>query len=466
MKTTKIQDFGVKIGGARKDLRQEVAFEEICSMSQKEKLETITKNKIWKKPNYVKMDGEDCIPIDVVYYIKKVRDSIPSRPKIEEWDSPQKIDLIYQEYIEFVSYVRDSLMEVKTQKEARSFYVKKIKPRFVTQEKGNLVSVKPTTRRFFTNKFLRTVQIDENEWNMLYFEIIDKKFLCGIKSGKSSKPRKGKFVPKQLEHIVRDGTDYRKGRNAKGEDYIEVFGFKGGEFGVWMSENDRQYSLNYGFDALMDLADALDIDPKDISLDGQLSIAFGARGHGSALAHYEPVKEVINLTKKRGAGSLAHEWAHALDDFIARNELTEMWKKSPMATENLSKLGDLDSLKVLMRKIRYREGGCFYTDFYEGSQAFDKSVSKTSQGYWASNCEMFARAFACYVMDKLDNRSDYLVGHANAIEKEVIDADGEVDMIYAYPIGEERKVINECFDELIKELKQKGLLHERKREKK
>lgn len=48
----------------------------------------------------------------------------------------------------------------------------------------------------------------------------------------------------------------------------------------------------------------------------KLAIAFGARGKGRALAHYEPARVVINLTKMKGAGSLAHEWGHAFDDFL------------------------------------------------------------------------------------------------------------------------------------------------------
>ena len=37
------------------------------------------------------------------------------------------------------------------------------------------------------------------------------------------------------------------------------------------------------------------------------------------MAHYEPLLEVINLTKLRGAGCLAHEWAHALDDILSES---------------------------------------------------------------------------------------------------------------------------------------------------
>lgn len=44
-----------------------------------------------------------------------------------------------------------------------------------------------------------------------------------------------------------------------------------------------------------------------------LAIAFGARGRGRANAHFELARNVINLTKMSGAGSLAHEWGHAFD---------------------------------------------------------------------------------------------------------------------------------------------------------
>jgi len=39
--------------------------------------------------------------------------------------------------------------------------------------------------------------------------------------------------------------------------------------------------------ALTDLADATGLHPKEISLDGKLGLAIGARGKGSAMAHYE-----------------------------------------------------------------------------------------------------------------------------------------------------------------------------------
>lgn len=137
-----------------------------------------------------------------------------------------------------------------------------------------------------------------------------------------------------------------------------------------------------------------------------------------------------------------------------------------MATESSYTKHGLNSLKSLMESIKYKEqekDGEVYTiktDFYENSKRFDEFASKTEQGYWSSNCEMFARAFACYVMDKLDNRSDYLCGHANSVIGFTVEKDGNMREIQAYPIGEEREKINQCMDELVRELKEKNILHD------
>lgn len=120
----------------------------------------------------------------------------------------------------------------------------------------------------------------------------------------------------------RTGKDHRKGKDVSAEDFESRFGFRGGEFGKWVKQGDgakeRQFLLNNAYDALMDLSDLLGIPPKAISLEGTLGIAFGSRGSGGAAAHFEPSNLVINLTKTRGAGSLAHEWFHALDNYFAR----------------------------------------------------------------------------------------------------------------------------------------------------
>ena len=120
-----------------------------------------------------------------------------------------------------------------------------------------------------------------------------------------------------LEHIKRDGPDVRHGRRINADIWQREFSFRGVEFGNWLSQKDRQDSMNYCYEALHDLADALEIDKKDIAFGGELALAFGARGRSGAASHYEFMRRVINLTKMHGAGTLAHEWAYALDNMLA-----------------------------------------------------------------------------------------------------------------------------------------------------
>lgn len=71
---------------------------------------------------------------------------------------------------------------------------------------------------------------------------------------------------------------------------------------------------------------------------------------------------------------------------------------------------------------------------------------------------MFARAFDCYISDKLKEdgqKSEYLSAYANAFRYQ----DAKTgELIAAVPLGEERKLLNQKFDTLIADLKERGLL--------
>lgn len=134
------------------------------------------------------------------------------------------------------------------------------------------------------------------------------------------------YKPKLIRDRV--GTDWRGGKDVTPEQFEQVFGFRGVEFGNWVNQGknsrERQWMLNNAFDAFNDLAEALNLPPKAMALDGTLGLAFGSRGHGKASAHYEPVAHVINLTKTKGYSSLAHEWFHALDHYIASTNSNDL----------------------------------------------------------------------------------------------------------------------------------------------
>ena len=672
-----IEDFGQKIGGAKKDLWRERGFmitEDMLSMNAAERQKYIKKDLVWKKPDYQEL-VDSGIPLRVVYFMKLVRDGLPAKPALTYLDKEEEDILAKQEgYIQFVGEIRDKVMSLRDENEILTFYNEFFKENYLDKQKrGYYVYPLPNTFGCVTNKLLKAVQQSkftaiDRDIKKLQFCYSEEQKLKALETGflnrfdvyvfdrenvefskdyrdrtvisittdygrnyvypkelentnpeafvegkvfivkdydifdknidsieeaneiikdlfkesynkmqenqpkvkQNEKARKKAFIPQQLVNIQRVGEDYRHNRNVTGDDYLKVFHFLGGEYGNWMNEIDRQGSLNFGYDALLDMCKAINIHPSDISLGNRLSIAFGARGSGSALAHYEPMREVINLTKMKGAGSLAHEWGHALDNIMAshiglkdwmtdapgfRNSLLSLKplvdalkykkvstsevlesqkqkveslnasiqrfihnlfplnkmtdeqkdkldslidkfiKKAPECTESfytyvISGEGnrELDELSAFRKEITNRsidknsridlahyqnnlrmaldkvgEPALVETDFYKDSRKFDTGFSKSDKGYWASTKEMFARAFACYVFDKVKEKggkSDYLCGHANSAVTMVENKNtGKLEKICAYPVGAERTAINKCFDELILELQEKELLH-------
>jgi hypothetical protein len=113
------------------------------------------------------------------------------------------------------------------------------------------------------------------------------------------------------EEVVRHSIE-PSGVN-KPEDLINEYGFRGIQFGNWVEDAAGRYHVLCAGNAFADLSSVLGLNRLSVSFYGLLGIAFGARGSGSAAAHFEPATNVINLTKINGGGALCHEWAHALD---------------------------------------------------------------------------------------------------------------------------------------------------------
>lgn len=629
----KIKDeFGKKIGGSKRDLwkNRNLCIEDLLDMNEREVETYVKKDNVWKKPDYEKMVKEDGVDREIVYYIKLVRDSLPTKPA----DSSEK-------YINYISKIKELLETISCVAEIQSFYPEKFKPEFIVQKSSYTVTAKPAYAGLLTAKTLKAVKTDlvhirrdmnkkefcmtadqkvlnsvyiyqynddchitqmkgyncliyKSRYSSYYFyerngEFADLDFKSGewfvatkngivlkasftskeeaeawtlkVLSGLNDVPKqakkndaKKKYVPEQLKNIRHTGSVFRMG-SVTGDDYLNTFTFHGGEFGNWLNDNDRQYSLDYGYDAFYDLALALDIPSEAISMGGVLSIAFGARGSGNAMAHYEPLRQVINLTKTKGAGSLAHEYGHAIDyiigskvnknsksllqtymfgsipevkklvdtmlysevngderkkhfekEFQKYKEICFKWITSELSDDVSQEIKDeaesiaddmcrekgisfdmvdgftcpvlLDFLKsnsgtskhkktvieackaasYAASRMKCLENNTSFkknTRYYENSKKFANIYSKDSHGYWDSKEEMFARAFACYVEDKLaalDITDDYLCGHADTC----VAYDDDMNIIPAYPQGEERKRINKAFDELITALKEKG----------
>ena len=443
----KIEDFGEKIGGARKDMwaGRGLSTKDLEFMNEAERASFVKKDSIWPKPDYQAMHDEG-VPREVCWYIKTVRDKVSAKPVPGHAD----IDSEQRRYFGFVSELRDAVMACRTtqdiQKAATFFqdngfcqkrgglyapyeptekagrYLdnklfkavqggrdirglireankkdflltkeeKILKPyRFesysrdmvplATRDKGRFLCLREGTSTSFVypDKGIDLNSLKEDEWFVirgsrviatgLPHEDACRQFVFGLEkkleemNKEQDKPdtgRKTALKPPQLAHVERvGGEDYRQGKDITGQAYLDDFGFRGGEFGNWTNQKDRQVSLNMGYDAFKDLAKALNISDRDVALDGGLAIAFGARGKGSALAHYEPMREVINLTKMRGAGSLGHEWIHAVDDYVGKKLGVQSAEHGHMLSEcNAYQYKNVipESFTKLMDTIKYR----------------------------------------------------------------------------------------------------------------
>lgn len=101
------------------------------------------------------------------------------------------------------------------------------------------------------------------------------------------------------------------------EQFTAALPFKGVEFGNWLNQLERAALLNSAFDGFHDLADLLGIPAAAVALGGRLNFSFATRGHAGSAAHFETCYNTINLNKRNGAGCMAHEWLHACDHYAA-----------------------------------------------------------------------------------------------------------------------------------------------------
>jgi len=214
----------------------------------------------------------------------------------------------------------------------------------------------------------------------------------------------------------RVGADHRGGIDSTPETFLDTFHPYGVEFGNW--QTDRAACLNQTHDALCDLAGVVRMAVDSLTFGSRLSLAFGARGHGKASAHYEPGRRVINLTKTNGAGCLAHEWFHAYDHHAGDT--------AGLGGFASSGRGDLWlTLQAMPAGLKQR------------SIAADRTRSGR---YWSLPEEILARAFEAWVRQSVNN--DYL---ANILPVEQFSPGATV---YPYPLPAEMPAVAAAFRRL------------------
>ena len=298
-----IQDFGEKIGGARKDLSI--------------KRDTVeTKKEIIH--NYTTQKSEDGYSVN--FKGKVLKSGFSTQQEAEKY------------ILDFKENIKNNLAfveEGKNRKNETTYAIKIRNPRTLKAE--------------YTNKMFKNKE-DADSYALALSMYLKE-------NGKN-------LARPTIQKIDRINLRSKNSTNTTGNDILNNFGFKGGEFGNWVNQNERQMFLNYAQDAFTDLAQALEVDPKSLGQNNEMSIAFGARGKGltGAVAHFEPAKHVINMTRLKGAGSLAHEYGHSIDNYLSRvggyadDGLVTNNLRNPKLSDNMKKAID-DVKKALATSV-------------------------------------------------------------------------------------------------------------------
>lgn len=330
----KLDDFGEKIGGARKDMDikrntrdtdSQPAWRRKYRFANADGSITIGAKVDTSKPFTVAYEKKGSFGRSHTYFITKIGTAEP---------------MIFNSEAEAEAYI--PIFEVYAQK----YRVDKNGDQFVIGKRAS------------TGKIMEFNSFPTKEEALTYL------FSTEGATSLLNRKRENFSIP-ALDKVERTGKDHRKGRNIDTDEFMNTFGFRGGEFGEWVKPLERQTMLNAAYDSFMDLADMLGVPPRALSLAGNLSIAFGARGtggfEGGARAHFESGRAVINLTRMKGAGSLAHEWAHAVDNYFAiqkanlnydRNEKGEVKAGNIMLSrDNVLRSGMRPELYRLFRDI-------------------------------------------------------------------------------------------------------------------
>ena len=385
--TKRLEDAGEKIGGARKDRWAErgLRLADLEGMTKGEEHQYVVKDHVWPKPDYAARVADGADP-EAVALTKIIRDRLAARPR-DDTDQGRR------NYIIMMGHIRDVLEAVKTVADAQAasnaiIYGRlKWPERYGTADKemrdtlfsvmkgrktqlgiggqdvrkarqmveaGFPGEIEPWTRRFDVR------QASDGTFG-LYAKGQYRPLERGLPTREEAADRaktlyeeakgaasEGDKLPERphLDRMERTGPDVRAGKDVGGDDFVKDFGFRGVEFGNWVASDERQKSVNLAYDALHDLAGVLHIPPEALSLDGKLGLAFGSRGKGRAAAHYEPGKLVINLTKLSGGGSLAHEWAHAVDHYFG-----ELDREKGTAGQAIGATGWYDRVRDIDRHL-------------------------------------------------------------------------------------------------------------------
>ena len=215
------------------------------------------------------------------------------------------------------------------------------------------------------------------------------------------------------------------------------FGFRSIAIGNWVTREEQARAAVQFQQALEDLMHLLGGPEQLVSLRGSLTLNYGTGGQPGVAAHYEPARRCLALAKNAGPGSLAHEWFHALDHYLADKAF------SGVATGTFASRAWIDNAEPIHHPLNGLLRGCFHAVILSGdgeqpSDLFTASARMDSQlhtQYYSKPEELCARAFEAFVQDTAP-RNAFLVKGTQATRE------AELGL---YPKPPQRHRINQAF---------------------
>ncbi|KAA1172880.1 calcium-activated chloride channel protein [Marinobacter salinexigens] len=237
--------------------------------------------------------------------------------------------------------------------------------------------------------------------------------------------------------FYRRGPDHRAGAPVTFLDVRRRFQFRSVEIGRWVTEPEKQRSAALFYDALCDLMTILGGTESLISLRGSLALQYGIGGRPGVSAHYTPATRSFALAKNAGPGSIAHEWFHAFDHYIADKLFPDTRKGDFGSSLWLKRENGIvhplnDKLQACYRAILLDQSGSRPSELFRCSAQADKAAGIH---YFSRPEELCARAFEAFVQDA-ECKNGFLVKGTK---------ESEEARLGLYPQGEQRRSINQAF---------------------
>ncbi|WP_346828517.1 CLCA_X family protein [Oceanospirillum linum] len=250
-----------------------------------------------------------------------------------------------------------------------------------------------------------------------------------------------KALSDKEQRFYRNGPRHRQDGHCDFLQLRQRFNFRSIEIGRWVTQQEKLSAADRFYDALCDLMLILQVPESVISLKGTLALHYGTGGRPGVAAHYAPNQRAFALAKNAGPGSIAHEWFHALDHYLANKSFrtaegirfaSDLWLQQGRGGQDLIAHPLNHKLSDCFAAVMLSENGEEPSELFRMSLLADKA---TGLSYYSQPEELCARAFEAFVQDA-QIKNNFLVKGTKA----------STEAQYGlYPRGAERNRINAHF---------------------